>query len=100
MLKLPIRQVCRSSLRRLADIARKHPLGCALGNAVTIVGKKVTSSVTAIRGNCLHISEKALDCEDEDHDRCECKCGQHRHFMNAGDREAAMLVIVPPKAKT
>ena len=51
------------------------------------------------RGNCLHISEEALDCEDGDHDRCECKCGQHRHFMNAGDREAAMLAILPPKAQ-
>ena len=52
------------------------------------------------RGSCLHISEARLACEDKDHARYECECGQHRHFLNAGDREAAMLAVEPPKAKT
>ena len=50
-------------------------------------------------GQCC-VSDKVLLCGDVDHDKCECECGQHRHFMSAGDRDAALLVLSAAKKKT
>ena len=47
---------------------------------------------------CLHISQ-STKCEDVARDHCECVYGQHRHFMSVGDRKAALLALVPPKAE-
>ena len=54
----------------------------------------------AAKGACHYVSKETLACEDKDHERCECECGQHRHFLNAGDRDKVRLVITVPKPAT
>ena len=54
----------------------------------------------AAKGACHYVSEETLACEDKDHERCECECGQHRHFLSAGDRDKVRLVITVPKPAT
>ena len=54
----------------------------------------------AAKGACHYVSEETLACEDKDHEKCECECGQHRHFLSAGDRDKVRLVITVPKPAT